>query len=173
MIPGVPNGILVAGQVDKILWNYKGIHDYKTHAESSQKFKGAPDPNVAAQLNIYRIALEQVVPAAKGQFEELVAYHGAMTSARGPEPWKPVVEPFMSEEEILKVHPGGGDYTALEVILEYIGFFERQAQGMPVDENLGRVALIGRTMYRKTKCELYCQPGVRGICDAFAGIVTL
>lgn len=171
-------GILIAGCVDKITIGYGEIHDYKTHSENSQRFQGAPEFTVSAQVNIYRLAVEQVVPEAKGKINAMIAYHGAMTSARGPEPWKPVVLPFMTEEEILDGMPnvnrkkGETGFTAREIIREYQGFFRRQAEGMPLDDNLAMLALVGRKMYGGQKCVAYCQPDVRRICDGLEGIPT-
>jgi hypothetical protein len=168
-------GVVLCGKIDKITLGYGAIHDYKLHSETSQRWKGKEsgktDWTTAGQLNIYRHSLEQVEEAATGRIQELIAYHGAMTSKRGPKPWIPEVLPLMTEEQILDVKPGGGEYTVREIIREYQHFFIRQADGMPEDENLEKVALVGRTMFNGSKCVDYCQPGVKAACDKIEGIV--
>jgi hypothetical protein len=170
-------GIEICGRVDKITVGYGEIHDYKCHSETSQRYQaGDLDMTTAAQLNIYRLAIEQLVTEAKGKIETMIAYHGAMTSARGPEPWIPSVLPFLTESQILdimphvntKKHETGA--TVREIIQDYQAFFARQADGMPLDENLGRVPLRGRKMFGGQKCTAYCQPGVRAICDGLEGL---
>jgi len=166
-------GIVLCGKIDKITLGYGGIHDYKLHSESSQRFKGRDnktDWTTAAQLNIYRHSLEQVEEAAIGKVQELIAYHGAMTARRGPRPWIPEVLPLLSEEQILDIKPGGGVHTVREIIREYQLFFRRQHDGVPFKENVKQVALVGRSMYNNTKCTDYCQPGIKKQCDDVEGI---
>lgn len=168
-------GIVVCGKVDKITLGYGAIHDYKLHSETSQRFKGRDnktDWTTAAQLNIYRHSLEDVGAAPPETIQELVAYHGAMTSKRGPRPWIPEVLPLMSQEQILDVKPGGGTFTVREIIREYQRFFIRQSEGVNLDANLHSIALVGRTMFNQAKCTDYCQPGVKQICDRLEGIET-
>lgn len=175
MIDGLMDeGVLICGKVDHITLGYGEIHDYKCHSENSQRFQasGKLDPTTAAQLNIYRLAIEQVVPAAAGKFETLIVYHGAMTSARGPEPWITAVQPMMTEQQILGVKPNGGDHTVREIIIAYRDFERRKAEGCPLDENLAQVLLGGRSMFGRKKCTDYCQPGVKMACDEAEGITT-
>lgn len=164
-------GVELAGKIDKITLGYGEIHDYKCHSESAQKFiHGKKDLTVAAQMNIYRLAIEQVVPEAKGKIHTMIAYHGAMTSARGPEPWIPAVQPFLSEQEILEVKPNGGDATVGEIVQDYADFFTRRRAGMGLDKNLQLVPLRGRTMFGGKKCTDYCQAGIKELCDGLEGI---
>lgn len=172
MLPGTA-GIKLAGRVDKVTLGYGEIHDYKLHSESSQRFVTSgkkKDLTNAAQLNLYRHSLEQVIPEATGKIGALINYHGAMTSARGPKPWTAVIEPFLTEEEILDVQPNGGEATVREIITAYIEFFQRQADGMGLDDNLAMVPLYGRTMFNGSKCTSYCQSDIRRICDGLEGI---
>ena len=173
---GLPeDGILICGKVDHVTLGYGEIHDYKCHGESSQRFKasGKLDETTAVQMNIYRKALEQVVVGATaGCFQRLIAYHGAMTAARGPEPWIPQVQPMMTEEEILNTRTSGGASTVREHIEDYIGFTARAAAGVELRENLKLLPLRGRTMYGKKKCSDYCMPGTKAECDGLEGIFT-
>src|SRR6267143_5516598 len=101
-------GVEIEGTVDFVTADLREIHDYKKHSESAQAFKfesGGADQEVAAQLNIYRLMLEQCVEGA--HIEKLLVWHGAMTSANTKTfrtkqpvpPWFAVELPLMGEEE--------------------------------------------------------------------------
>lgn len=180
-------GVEMAGELDHIVSDFSAIHDYKMHAMTAQSFKasGKPDETTAGQMNIYRLALEQVCESARGKVQELLAFHGSMApaseklycwrckSSSACPPWMPQVQPILSEEQIAQIKPGGGEFTVAEIITEYEGFFKRQADGVALEDNLRMVPLIGRTMFGKKKCTEYCQPGVKFECDRLEGIYAL
>ncbi len=182
-------GVPIEGTIDFLTADLREIHDYKKHSETAQKFKfqrGGADQELAAQLNIYRLLLEQCLPEA--HVERLVVWHGAMTSAGGPPPWFRVELPLMTEEEIAEIRPNGGDYAVRQIVAEYVKFSRGAA--LPTDAEVGlagtepppseesaleaairRVPLMGRKMWGGKKCVSYC--AVKDICDRIEGITRL
>jgi len=196
-------GVPMEGTIDFLTADLREIHDYKKHSESAQSFKfegGGADPEVAAQLNIYRLLLEQCLPAAK--IERLVVWHGAMTSANTKTfrtkqpvpPWFEVRLPLMSEAEIAAIRPNGGDYTVQQIVDAYVRFAAERAgdRALPTDAEVGlgagnrsvvveapldleaairAVPLQGRKMWGGKKCSTWCS--VREACDKLEGIARL
>lgn len=166
-------GVKIAGKIDHITAGFGEIHDYKCHSEMAQKFVGRQMGNQAPQLNLYRMGLMDVMPETKGKLERLIAYHGAMTSAKGPEPWIPETLPIMTEAQILAFRPSGGEASVVDIIRAYLKFNVRQVEGMDLNENLKLVPIYGRSMFNRKKCTSYCQPGVKAACDELEGIPSL
>lgn len=184
-------GTEIEGTIDFVTADMREIHDYKKHSETAQKFKfqrGGSDPELAAQLNIYRLLLEQCVPGA--HIERLVVWHGAMTSAAGPPPWFRVELPLMDEAAIERIKPHGGEYTVRQIIDAYWQFeSERKGLVLPTDAEVGlagavpdpaadplalairRVPLMGRKMWGGKKCVSYCP--VKDLCDRIEGVTRL
>lgn len=177
-------GVPVEGTIDFVTADMREIHDYKKHSETAQKFKfqrGGADPELAAQLNIYRLLLEQCVAGTR--IEKLVVWHGAMTSAAGAPPWFRVELPLMDEAQIARIKPHGGDYTVQDIVNAYVGFAGATTSAdLPTDAEVGlagaggtkleaairAVPLQGRKMWNGKKCQLYCS--VRDTCDRIEGV---
>lgn len=194
-------GVPIEGTIDFVTADLREIHDYKKHSESAQAFKfesGGADPEVAAQMNIYRLMLAQCVPDAK--VERLVVWHGAMTSANTKTfrtkqpvpPWFAVALPLMSEEEIAAMRPHGGEHTVQQIVDAYVRFETEKAEVLlPTDREVGvrgepaeynypddgrrlkaalkNIPLVGRGMWKGQKCQRYC--AVKDICDDIEGLV--
>lgn len=163
-------GVQIRGTIDFVTSDLTEIHDYKKHSETAQRLKyerGGADRELTAQLNMYRILLEKVTPA---QIKRLIVWHGAMVSAKGPPAWFRIEMPFMTEEEIGKLKPHGGELTVQELVEEYHDFDERiNVGGLDIESAVRQMALVGRKMWRGEKCRRYC--AVKEKCDEIEGIV--
>lgn len=197
-------GIEVSGEFDKAAQDWSEIVDWKTHGESSMELKwqrfqsGQPDRELAAQLNIYRLAIARsILKVPDDQYQpRLIGWHLAMVrAAAGPgeppiepsrrggygkkEPPPPAFQvqcPIMSEDEIARVRPfdderspGAQPYTVREIVRMYAEYHAAVKAGMSMDLALRRhVPLVGRGMWGGKKCTRYCS--ALGACDKVEGI---
>lgn len=162
------------------------------------KQAGRIDRELAAQLNIYRILIARsVLKVPDDQFRPvLTAWHVAQVRARrGPgEPppkprgksgWMPeeppppgfrVRLPIMSEEEIARMRPFDDDeapgtqpYTVRDFVGMYEGFRRDRAAGMAMQDAVRKnLPLVGRGVWKGTKCTRYC--AALELCDGIEGV---
>lgn len=156
--PPVVCGVPMRGRIDALAPDFSEATDYKFHGELGYKStKSKKDTNV--QLSLYAHMLARIPGGAYPQVNN--AWHGAMTSA-GIAPYREDVAELMSEEEILSHKPKNGSYTVGQIIDEY-RLFDVYKKKLPLDEAVGLMKLVGRSMMGNNKCEKYC--AAKLICD--------
>lgn len=182
-VAGTLFGTAISGEMDKYNRSIGEIEDWKGHSESAQNvmFGKSSNPEGAAQLNIYRLLLQQSEPDAP--VKKMGLWHNAMTSAKSMAPawfYRPV--PFMSEEEIGALRPYGAKYTVREIVGMLLAFKKEAAEIITSNHSEGvrmqllrmaikDIPLVGREMWRGAKCNLYC--AVKRTCDAIEGIASV
>lgn len=150
-------GVEMSGEPDEL---DEMIVDIKTHGEYSHKksASGGASPELAVQINIYRILAEQNKYEVKG----LAAWHGAMlpeTAMFGPNPiaawvWQEV--PRMTEEEIALVQPYGSGYTVRQIVKYLHEGASRIRAGEDPVKVVRDTPLVGEKMFNGKKCQFYC-----------------
>lgn len=188
LFAGTPSEIEISGKPDKITPAVDVIDDYKFHGADQQRFKyedtqkGVCDEDWRVQFSVYKMLIEQNIAGA--HIERAFAWNGAMVGARSAAPaWFKTSIPFLSEEQILKLHPLGGTASVAENIAVSKVFHKRleaiseqgDARQAAVEVAISDMPLSGQSMGWRTKkggfiskCD-YCT--VRKDCDRLAGTV--
>lgn len=169
-------GVEVSGEPDEVNgW----LDDYKVHNEISQKFtvKEAPKPELAAQLNLYRLLFEMQDPEWDAAREVMVdkwtkkmaAWHGANVPKNSQVPaWYHQEVPLMSLKQIGEMRPLQGGYTVLEIVASLSGAVAEIKGGKGPVEVARSLPLVGESMkYGKAKKCDYCS--VAGKCAELEG----
>ena len=180
-------GVPLRGTVDVLSGDTVVLEDYKCTSESSMKFKWGRKETAAievrAQASLYKILIEKCMPETK--IQEAAIWNGAMTGARCPAPpWFRVQIDWLEEWEIGAIRPHGCDFTVEQIIVLYKEFHERlndlRAMGIEpeteewfdrVAEIIGKIPMVGKPMWRGSKCEKYCS--VKDTCYGIEGITTI
>lgn len=154
-------GALLEGRTDRVAGDFTVIKDWKSHAESSQRFKyehfqkGGRDPEGAAQLNIYRIGIaKSVLKVNPDEYRpRLALVHGANTNFDGV-PWFEAEQPVMTEEQILNLrpfddekNPGTQHFTVRELMAQHIDANKRLAAGEPLDDVIRSMPMVGKDVW--------------------------
>lgn len=169
-------GVEVSGEPDEVNgW----LDDYKVHNEISQKFtvQQAPKPELAAQLNLYRLLFEMQDPEWDAAREVMVdkwtkkmaAWHGANVPKNSAVPaWYHQEVPLMSLRQIEALRPLQGGYTVAEIAKHLEVAVHNIKQGANPEVVARTIPLMGETMkYGKaSKCD-YCS--VKGKCGELEG----
>jgi len=162
-------GLPLRGTLDCVTADLGTVIDYKSHSEKKQAttVKYPPGPEVVAQLSVYGMMLQRSydVPMPR-----LIIQHGAMVSAGGV-PWYEMEVQPMTEEAILALRPFGGQYTVADRVAAYKQFSADIEAGVPLREAAKRVPLMGRTMFKGSKCLKYCF--AKKLCDDLEGIAQI
>lgn len=119
---GTPQEVEISGRPDNLAAAVDAILDYKFHGADQQRFKyeavqtGLVDEDWRVQFSVYKILAEANVVGAN--VERAAAWNGAMVGKRSSAPpWFKTPVPFFNEEQILKLHPLGGETSVAENIL--------------------------------------------------------
>lgn len=197
LFAGTPYEIAISGQPDVLAAAVTEFLDYKFHGADQQRFKyedtqkGIIDEDWRVQFSVYKILAERNIEGAV--IDHAHAWNGAMVGKRSTAPpWFKTNVPFFSEEQILKLHPLGGDASVAENILvakafhkklEVINDTARAVQAgeetrlAEVEAAVAEMPLSGQSMGWRPKkggfipkCD-YCP--LRGDCDRLAGTVRI
>lgn len=188
---GTPSEVPVSGRVDLISPDACVIKDYKFHGADQQRFKyedvqkGVVDEDWRVQFSVYKMLAERSIEGA--HIDRAYAWNGAMVGKRSSAPaWFKTSIPFLSEEQILKLHPLGGKTSVAENIaitkqfhlrLEAINALETTDLGRleATEQAIAEMPLSGQDMGWRgkkggftSKCG-YCE--VKRDCDRLAGVV--
>ncbi len=162
-------GIELRGKLDNVTPDLSEISDYKGHSESKQRNvkKYPPENEQRAQLSIYGFMISRTFSVP---FPKLKIWHGAHVAAGG-DPWIPQEIQPMSEQEILDMTPYGSDFTVAQCVSFYKQFKDDLAGGMELEAAIKRIPLMGRRMFKGSKCLKYCV--AKEICDRIEGVAGL
>ena len=147
--------------------------DLKFPNDMSIRFRGnTAKPDHAFQLNVARLLLAQNEQAVADGYDPddvlLTIWDHACGKDAGP---VPLPAAHMSEDQMLALTPGGGEWSVRNIIASVLGAKEVYDEREHTDklkegslrELIAGMALVGRTQFNSKKCPLYC--GVNGICD--------
>lgn len=163
-------GVPMYGVVDRLQKDFLELEDYKTQSEFGYGYHiknelGCAKPDDAAQLNIYRLMLQELFDKSP---DVMRIYYGAQCSW-GKDPWDLVDVPIMGEDEILAVRPGGGNFSMGQILeLVKVAFEDIQELFCTTPKNHGgtvedrvrelvhHLPMVGITQFNGSKCYKYC-----------------
>ena len=173
-------GLPLYATIDRVRKDFAALEDYKCQGDRAYSYHINKAPGIikaehAAQLNVYRMALEKALPEhTRSEQMKMSAWYGCMT-ASGMAPWDKCESPYMTEDDITVIKPGGGKYTFgqnLTIIgaafkevtklmetkeFRALDFMQRRLKmRTTVVDLLKQLPFFGADMFGGKKCEKYC-----------------
>ncbi len=145
------------GTIPKPEWLAASIPDPATRAKIKA---GMPKIEYIVQLNAARILLGQQEWAVREGYDPeapmLTSWDFALGQGGKGGP-AALQAPYLTEEEMLGVHPYGGAASIADNIETWMEMLARHAENPPRDEHAASLPLAGQSMMRGDKCTLYCE----------------
>lgn len=173
--------------VDVIRKDLREIQDYKFPLDWSIRYRGThfdlersvpnsatrakirpgmPKVEYIVQLNAARLLLAQQEWAIREAYDVdgvlLTSWDFALGQGGKGGP-QALPAPHLTEEEMLEIHPYGGENSIADNVHTWKVMLEHHAGNPDKDEHASSIPLAGETMMNGKKCTLYCES--EGICS--------